>query len=36
MAYLIAYGGKRARVEEAKARADRARKYLIGVRRFPG
>lgn len=35
IAYLIAYGGKRARPDEARKRADRARQYLIRVRHFP-
>jgi hypothetical protein len=35
MAYIIAYGGMRARPNEAKNRADRVRKYLVAVRRFP-
>lgn len=30
--YIIAYGGRRARVGEAKARADRARDYLVSTR----
>ena len=34
-AYIIAYGGKRARPGEAKTRADRAKQYLVSVRRFP-
>ncbi len=34
-AYMIAYGGKRARPNEARKRADRAKQYLIGVRHFP-
>lgn len=34
-AYLIAYGGKRARPGEARKRADRAKQYLIAVRHFP-
>jgi len=33
--YIIAYGGKRARVREAIGRAQRARNYLIKVRSFP-
>ena len=33
--YIIGYGGKRARVREAIARAERARTYLIKVRSFP-
>ena len=32
--YIIAYAGKRARVGEAKARAERAKNYLVNVRRF--
>ena len=36
MAYIISYGGKRARPNEAKKRADRAKQYLIAVRHFPG
>ena len=35
LAYIIAYGGKRARPNEARNRADRARKYLVDVRHFP-
>ena len=35
MAYIIAYGGKRARPNEAKQRADRAKQYLIAVRHYP-
>ena len=35
IAYIIAYGGKRARPSEAKTRADRAKQYLVSVRRFP-
>ena len=35
IAYIIAYGGKRARPDEAKKRADRAKRYLVAVRRFP-
>lgn len=35
MAYIIAYGGKRARPNEAKKRANRARQYLIAVRNYP-
>ncbi len=35
IAYLIAYGGKRARPNEAKKRADRAKRYLVTVRHFP-
>lgn len=35
MAYIIAYGGKRARPDEAKKRAERAKRYLVGVRHFP-
>lgn len=35
IAYIIAYGGKRARPAEAKKRADRAKQYLVTVRRFP-
>lgn len=33
--YIIAYGGKRARLREAIERAQRARDYLIKVRKFP-
>ena len=33
--YIIAYGGKRARVREAIERAQSARNYLIRVRKFP-
>jgi hypothetical protein len=33
--YIIAYGGKRARLREAIERAQRARNYLIKVRKFP-
>jgi hypothetical protein len=33
--YIIGYGGKRARVQEAIERAQRARNYLIKVRNFP-
>jgi hypothetical protein len=33
--YIIAYGGKRARLDEAKKRADRAKKYLVAVRHYP-
>ena len=32
--YIIAYAGKRARVGEAKARAERAKSYLIKIRNF--
>ena len=32
MAYIIAYGGKRARPGEARQRADRAKQYLVAVR----
>lgn len=35
IAYIIAYGGKRARPDEAKKRADRAKQYLVSVRHFP-
>jgi hypothetical protein len=35
IAYIIAYGGKRARPNEAKKRADRAKQYLVAVRRLP-
>jgi hypothetical protein len=35
MAYIIAYGGRRARPNEAKKRADRAKQYLITIRHFP-
>ena len=35
IAYIIAYGGRRARPGEAKTRADRAKQYLVSVRRFP-
>jgi hypothetical protein len=34
-AYLIAYAGKRARPGEARQRAERAKQYLVQVRRFP-
>jgi len=34
IAYLIAYGGKRARPNEAKKRADRAKRYLVTVRHY--
>ncbi len=33
--YIIGYGGKRARVREAIERTQRARNYLIRVRKFP-
>ena len=33
--YIIAYAGKQARVGEAKARAERAKKYLLRIRKFP-
>jgi hypothetical protein len=33
--YIIAYSGKRARPDEAKKRANRARNYLVAVRHFP-
>jgi hypothetical protein len=33
--YIVSYGGKRARVREAIARAQRSRNYLIKVRKFP-
>lgn len=33
--YIIGYGGKRARVREAIERAQRARNYVIRVRKFP-
>jgi len=33
--YIIAYAGKEARVGEAKARAQRAKNYLVKVRDFP-
>jgi hypothetical protein len=33
--YIIAYGGKRARPDEAKKRAARAKQYLVAVRHFP-
>ena len=36
IAYIIAYGGKRAQPDEARKRADRAKQYLISVRHFPG
>jgi hypothetical protein len=32
--YIIAYAGKRARVGEARGRAERAKNYLVNVRRF--
>ena len=35
IAYIIAYGGRRARPGEAKTRADRAKQYLVSVRRCP-
>ena len=35
IAYIIAYGGKRSRPDEAKKRADRAKRYLVAVRHFP-
>ena len=35
IAYIIAYSGKRARPNEARKRAERAKQYLVGVRRFP-
>jgi hypothetical protein len=35
IAYIIAYGGKRARADEAMKRANRARQYLVDVRGFP-
>lgn len=35
IAYIIAYAGKRARPDEAKKRADRAKQYLVAVRHFP-
>jgi hypothetical protein len=35
IAYIIAYGGKRDRPDEAKKRAERARQYLVRVRHFP-
>jgi hypothetical protein len=35
LAYIIAYGGKRARPGEARKRAHRAKQYLVAVRRFP-
>jgi hypothetical protein len=35
IAYIIAYGGKRVRPNEAKKRADRAKRYLVTVRHFP-
>ena len=34
-AYIIAYAGKRARPDEAKKRAARAKQYLVAVRQFP-
>jgi hypothetical protein len=36
IAYMIAYGGKRARPNEARKRAERAKQYLVAVRQFPG
>ena len=33
--YIIAYAGKRARTDEAKKRADRAKQYLVAVRHYP-
>jgi hypothetical protein len=33
--YIVAYAGKIARAGEAKHRAERYRKYLVNVRRFP-
>ena len=33
--YIISYGGKRSRIREAAARAQRARNYLIRARSFP-
>jgi hypothetical protein len=35
IAYIIAYGGKRAHRDEAKQRAERAKEYLVAVRHFP-
>jgi hypothetical protein len=35
IAYIITYGGKRARPNEARKRADRAKRYLVTVRHFP-
>lgn len=35
IAYIIAYGGKRAHPDEAKKRAERAKQYLVAVRHFP-
>lgn len=35
VAYIVAYGGKRARPGEARKRADRAKQYLVAVRHFP-
>lgn len=35
IAYIIAYGGKRARPDEAKKRAERAKQYLVAVRHLP-
>jgi len=35
IAYIIAYGGKRTRPNEAKKRADRAKQYLVAARHFP-
>lgn len=35
MSYIIAYGGRRARPDEAKKRAARAKQYLVDVRHFP-
>jgi hypothetical protein len=34
MSYIIAYGGKRARPDEAKKRGARAKQYLVAVRHF--
>jgi hypothetical protein len=35
IAYIIAYGGQRARPAEARKRAHRAKQYLVAVRHFP-
>jgi hypothetical protein len=35
IAYIVGYGGKRARPDEAKKRADRAKRYLVTARHFP-
>jgi hypothetical protein len=34
MGYIIAYGGRRARVNEAQARANRAKDYLVNTRQI--